>query len=84
MCLSTDDHMYQMVNSFLLVKPAIDVLNVPEFYKLFNSATAEVEISSSLPATLNLPLLGVVLRFTNVTLLLLFINGGLVVNVIFS
>ena len=53
-CLSSDDHMYGMVNSFLCLKPAVDVLNVPEFYKLFNSATAEVETSTSLPATLNL------------------------------
>jgi len=35
--------MYQMVNAFLLLKPSIDTLNVPEFYKLFNSATVEVE-----------------------------------------
>ena len=41
--LFIDDHMYQMVNGFLLLKPAIDTLNVPEFYKLFNSATVEVE-----------------------------------------
>ena len=40
--ISPGDHMYQMVNSFLLLKPALDVGHVPEFYMLFNSSAFEV------------------------------------------
>ena len=38
----SDDHMYGLLNSFLLLKPNLDVLSVPEFYKLFNSSAMEV------------------------------------------
>jgi len=34
--------MYLMVCEFLLLKPSLDVANVPEFYKLFYSASLEV------------------------------------------
>ena len=36
--------MYQLVNSFLLLKPAMDVANIPDFYKLFNSSALEVNL----------------------------------------
>ena len=34
--------MYGLLNAFLLLKPSLDVVNVPEFYKLFNSSALEV------------------------------------------
>jgi len=37
-----EDHMYLVVCEFLLLKPSLDVENVPEFYKLFYSARLEV------------------------------------------
>ena len=37
-----DDVMYPVLNSFLLLKPNMDVHNIPEFYKLFNSSAQEV------------------------------------------
>lgn len=40
--LFIEDHMYSMMNAFLLLKPAMDTGNVPEFYKLFNSSALEV------------------------------------------
>ena len=42
--LISDDHMYGLINGFLLLKPSLDVVNVPEFYKLFNSSAMEVSI----------------------------------------
>lgn len=36
--------MYVLVNQFMLIKPAIDLHNVPEFYKLFFSSSMEVSI----------------------------------------
>ncbi|XP_067675055.1 nucleolar pre-ribosomal-associated protein 1-like [Haliotis asinina] len=36
--LHPDEHMYRQMNNFLLLKPSLDTENVPEFYKLFNSA----------------------------------------------
>ncbi|CAH1799014.1 unnamed protein product, partial [Owenia fusiformis] len=39
--LKPDSHMYQQVYSFLLIKPSIDVTNIPEFYKFFNSSALE-------------------------------------------
>jgi len=40
--LAAEDHMYLVVCEFLLLKPSLDVANVPEFYKLFYSARLEV------------------------------------------
>ena len=40
--LAAEDHMYLMICEFLLLKPSLDVANVPEFYKLFYSASLEV------------------------------------------
>jgi len=37
-----EDHMFLVVCEFLLLKPSLDVTNVPEFYKLFYSARLEV------------------------------------------
>jgi len=34
--------MYLVVCEFLLLKPSLDIANVPEFYKLFYSARLEV------------------------------------------
>jgi len=42
--LVAEDHMYLVVCEFLLLKPSLDVTNVPEFYKLFYSARLEVVI----------------------------------------
>ncbi|KAK3579962.1 hypothetical protein CHS0354_000838 [Potamilus streckersoni] len=42
--ISPEDHMYSLINSFLLLKPSLDVLNVPEFYKLFNSFNLEYKL----------------------------------------
>ncbi|CAC5395757.1 URB1 [Mytilus coruscus] len=39
--LKAEQHMYQMINTFLYLKPTLDIYNVPEFYKLFNSSTLE-------------------------------------------
>lgn len=39
--LSPKDHMYSLINEFLLLKPAMDVANVPEFYKLFYATGLE-------------------------------------------
>ncbi|XP_052239266.1 nucleolar pre-ribosomal-associated protein 1-like isoform X2 [Dreissena polymorpha] len=36
--LRPDEHMYMVINSFLLLKPSLDIQNVPEFFKLFNSS----------------------------------------------
>jgi len=36
--------MYLVVCEFLLLKPDLDVANVPEFYKLFYSSSLEVMI----------------------------------------
>ena len=44
--LISDDHMYGLINGFLLLKPSLDVVNVPEFYKLFNSSAMEVSINN--------------------------------------
>lgn len=37
--------MYRMLNAFMLLKPAMDVGNVPEFYTFFNSSATEVKRS---------------------------------------
>ncbi|XP_061193615.1 nucleolar pre-ribosomal-associated protein 1-like [Saccostrea echinata] len=42
--LKPEDHMYKMLNAFLLLKPAMDTGNVPEFYKLFNSSALEYKL----------------------------------------
>ncbi|XP_048767971.2 nucleolar pre-ribosomal-associated protein 1-like isoform X5 [Ostrea edulis] len=42
--LRPEDHMYSMMNAFLLLKPAMDTGNVPEFYKLFNSSALEYKL----------------------------------------
>jgi len=34
--------MYLLICEFLLLKPSLDIANVPEFYKLFYSARLEV------------------------------------------
>jgi len=34
--------MYMLINSFLLLKPSLDVQNIPEFFKLFNSSDLQV------------------------------------------
>ncbi len=34
--------MYKPVMAFLLLKPTLDLTNVPEFYKLFNSSSLQV------------------------------------------
>ena len=34
--------LYKPIMSFLLIKPTIDLANVPEFYKLFNSSSLQV------------------------------------------
>jgi len=39
---AAEDNMYLVVCEFLLLKPSLDVANVPEFYKLFYSAKLEV------------------------------------------
>jgi len=39
--LHPDDPVYSTITSFLLVKPTIDVENVPEFFKLFLSTSTE-------------------------------------------
>ncbi|XP_041352192.1 nucleolar pre-ribosomal-associated protein 1-like [Gigantopelta aegis] len=39
--LKIDDHMYRIVNTFLTLKPDMDIANVPEFYKLFRSSVLE-------------------------------------------
>jgi len=39
---TAEDSMYLVVCEFLLLKPSIDIANVPEFYKLFYSAKLEV------------------------------------------
>ena len=44
--LQPDHVMYSVLNSFILLKPNIDVLNIPEFYKLFNSSALEVSVSN--------------------------------------
>ena len=36
------EHLYSLLNSFLLCKPTVDMTNVPEFYKLFNSSSHQV------------------------------------------
>ena len=36
--------MYRLVNGFMLLKPSMDIANVPEFYKLFNSSSFEVSL----------------------------------------
>ena len=41
-CNISGDEMYSVVNSFLLLKPNMDIMSVPEFYKLFNSSSLEV------------------------------------------
>ena len=35
-------HMFSLVTSFVLLKPTLDLGNVPDFFKLFNSAAQEV------------------------------------------
>ncbi|XP_033740037.1 nucleolar pre-ribosomal-associated protein 1-like [Pecten maximus] len=42
-----DDHMYKVMNYFLLLKPAMDITKVPEFYKLFNSSAFEFKVERS-------------------------------------
>ncbi|XP_060065415.1 nucleolar pre-ribosomal-associated protein 1-like [Ylistrum balloti] len=42
-----DDHMYKVMNYFLLLKPAMDITTVPEFYKLFNSSAFEFNVERS-------------------------------------
>ncbi|XP_078334635.1 nucleolar pre-ribosomal-associated protein 1-like isoform X1 [Crassostrea virginica] len=42
--LKPEDHMYRMLNAFMLLKPAMDVGNVPEFYTFFNSSATEYKI----------------------------------------
>ncbi|OWF47467.1 nucleolar pre-ribosomal-associated protein 1-like [Mizuhopecten yessoensis] len=42
-----DDHMYKVMNYFLLLKPAMDISTVPEFYKLFNSSAFEFKVERS-------------------------------------
>ncbi|XP_069141915.1 nucleolar pre-ribosomal-associated protein 1-like [Argopecten irradians] len=42
-----DDHMYKVLNYFLLLKPAMDITTVPEFYKLFNSSAFEFKVERS-------------------------------------
>lgn len=37
--------MYKVMNHFLLLKPALDIHRVPDFYKLFNSSDFEVRKS---------------------------------------
>jgi len=37
-----EDSMYLVICEFLLLKPSLDIANVPEFYKLFYSAKLEV------------------------------------------
>ena len=34
--------MYRIINTFLTLKPDMDISNVPEFYKLFRSSVLEV------------------------------------------
>jgi hypothetical protein len=34
--------LYKPIMSFLLLKPTLDLTNVPEFYKLFNSSALQV------------------------------------------
>lgn len=36
--------MYRMLNAFMLLKPAMDTGNVPEFYTFFNSSAVEVKV----------------------------------------
>jgi len=39
---AAEDHMYLVICEFLLLKPGLDMGNVPEFYKLFYSSRLEV------------------------------------------
>ncbi|XP_052811297.1 nucleolar pre-ribosomal-associated protein 1-like [Mya arenaria] len=39
--LKPDEHMYMIMNSFLLLKPRLDTQNIPEFFKLFNSSALQ-------------------------------------------
>lgn len=39
-----EEHMYRMLNAFMLLKPAMDTGNVPEFYTFFNSSAVEVKV----------------------------------------
>jgi len=39
--------MYSILCEFLLLKPSIDLSDVPEFYKLFYSSRLEVKLYSS-------------------------------------
>uniref|UniRef100_K1PPI3 Nucleolar pre-ribosomal-associated protein 1 n=1 Tax=Magallana gigas TaxID=29159 RepID=K1PPI3_MAGGI len=42
--LKPEEHMYRMLNAFMLLKPAMDTGNVPEFYTFFNSSAVEYKI----------------------------------------
>lgn len=43
--LFVEEHMYRMLNAFMLLKPAMDTGNVPEFYTFFNSSAVEVKFN---------------------------------------
>ena len=43
--------MYAPINSFLLLKPSLDIADVPEFYKLFNSYAYEVSLGLDFDAS---------------------------------
>ena len=45
------DHLYPVLNQFLLCKPTLNLDTVPEFYKLFNSSAIEVHLPT-LPSLL--------------------------------
>lgn len=43
MCIAVNA-LYSPVVEFLLLKPSVDITNIPEFYKLFNSSAADVSL----------------------------------------
>jgi len=47
--------MYLVVCEFLLLKPGLDIANVPEFYKLFYSSRLEVIITVYRSLAIHLP-----------------------------
>ncbi|XP_053396917.1 nucleolar pre-ribosomal-associated protein 1-like isoform X2 [Mercenaria mercenaria] len=50
--LKPGDHMYTIINQFLLRKPTLDVGNIPEFFKLFNSSAMQYQMERSWMLTL--------------------------------
>ncbi|KAL4233774.1 nucleolar pre-ribosomal-associated protein 1 [Mactra antiquata] len=45
--LKLDDYMYSIVLNFLFVKPTLDIKNIPDFYKMFNSTAFQYRTERS-------------------------------------